>query len=160
MQDHLFTTGTGADLTPPQVVSTNPPSGATGVGTNVVLQATFDRPIDPLLVGGATVYLRTSSSGTPVSTVLNISQDSKSITLTLHNLSGYNQFVRVTRRTKRQREKANSPVVQVVQLESPLERLSDCRTVPYLRFFLVRNEEVVGSNPISSTKIQRSGPET
>ena len=46
-----------------------------------------------------------------------------------------------------------SPVVQVVQLESPLERLSDCRTVPYLRFFLVRNEEAGGSNPISSTKI-------
>jgi len=82
MQDHLFATGTGADLTPPQVVSTNPPSGATGVGTNVVLQATFDRPTDPLLVGGASVYLRTNSSGTPVSTVLNISQDSKSITLT------------------------------------------------------------------------------
>jgi hypothetical protein len=58
-----------------------------------------------------------------------------------------NQFVRVTRRTKRQREKANSPVVQVVQLESPLERLSDCRTVPYLRFFLVRNEEAEASNP-------------
>jgi hypothetical protein len=49
------------------------------------------------------------------------------------------------------KKKANSPVVQVVQLESPLERLSDCRTVPYLRFFLVRNEEAVGSNPISST---------
>src|SRR5580693_9791862 len=45
-----------------------------------------------------------------------------------------------------------SPVVQVVQLESPLERLSDCRTVPYLRFFLVRNEEAGGSNPLSSTK--------
>jgi hypothetical protein len=44
MQNHLFTKETGADLTPPQVVSTNPPSGATGVGTNVVLQATFDRP--------------------------------------------------------------------------------------------------------------------
>jgi hypothetical protein len=67
------------------------------------------------------------------------------------NASG-NQFVRVTRRTKRQREKANSPVVQVVQLESPLERLSDCRTVPYLRFFLVRNEEAGGSNPLSSTR--------
>src|SRR5271167_2967976 len=67
------------------------------------------------------------------------------------DLSGYNQFVRVTRRTKRQREKANSPVVQVVQLESPLERVSDCRTVPYLRFFLVRNEEAGGSNPLSST---------
>jgi hypothetical protein len=53
------------------------------------------------------------------------------------------------------KKKANSPVVQVVQLESPLERLSDCRTVPYLRFFPVRNEEVVGSNPISSTKSQK-----
>ena len=74
------------------------------------------------------------------------------------DLSGYNQFVRVARRTKRQREKANSPVVHVVQLESPLERLSDCRTVPYLRFFLVRNEEVVGSNPISSTKIKLTQP--
>ena len=71
------------------------------------------------------------------------------------DLSGYNQFVRVTRRTKRQREKANSPVVQVVQLESPLERLSDCRTVPYLRFFLVRNEEAGGSNPLSSTIFQK-----
>jgi hypothetical protein len=54
---------------------------------------------------------------------------------------------------KRQREKVNSPVVQVVQLESLLERLSDCRTVPYLRFFLVRNEEVAGSIPVSSTKL-------
>jgi hypothetical protein len=54
---------------------------------------------------------------------------------------------------KRQREKANSPVVQVVQLESLLERLSDCCTVPYLRFFLVRNEEAGGSNPLSSTKL-------
>jgi hypothetical protein len=69
------------------------------------------------------------------------------------DLSGYNQFARVARRTKRQREKANSPVVHVVQLESPLERLSDCRTVPYLRFFLVRNEEVAGSIPVSSTKV-------
>src|SRR4029077_2205512 len=42
---------------------------------------------------------------------------------------------------------------RVVQLESPLERLSDCRTVPYLRFFLVRNEEVAGSIPVSSTKL-------
>ena len=52
----------------------------------------------------------------------------------------------------KEREKANSAVVQVVQLEGPLERLSDCRTVPYLRFFLVRNEEAGGSNPLSSTR--------
>jgi hypothetical protein len=67
-----------------------------------------------------------------------------------------NQFVRVTRRTKRQGEKANSPVVQVVQLESPLERLSDCCTMPYLRFFLVRSEEAGGSSPLSSTIFSRS----
>ena len=53
------------------------------------------------------------------------------------------------------KKKANSPVVQAVQLESPLERLSDCRTVPYLRFFLVRNEEAEGSNPLSSTISQK-----
>jgi hypothetical protein len=47
---------------------------------------------------------------------------------------------------------SNTPVVQVVQLESLPERLSDCRTVPYLRFFLVRNEEAEGSNPFSSTR--------
>jgi len=35
------------------------------------------------------------------------------------DLSGYNQFVRVTRRRKRQREKANSPVCQVCQLRAP-----------------------------------------
>ena len=29
-------------------------------------------------------------------------------------------------------------------MEGPLERLSDSRTVPYLRFFLVRNEEALG----------------
>ena len=53
------------------------------------------------------------------------------------------------------KKRANSPVVQVVHLEGPLERLSDCRTVPYLRFFLVRNEEVGGSSPLSSTKFQK-----
>ena len=55
-------------------------------------------------------------------------------------------------------DKSKEPVVQVVQLESLPERLTDCRTVPYLRFFRVRNEEVVGSNPISSTKIQKTFP--
>ena len=54
------------------------------------------------------------------------------------------------------KKKANSTVVQaqVVQLEGLLERLSDCRIVPYLRFFLVRNEEAEGSNPFPSTRFQ------
>jgi hypothetical protein len=47
------------------------------------------------------------------------------------------------------------PVVRVVQFRAPLKNLSDCDAAPYLRFFLVRNEEVVGSNPISSTIFQK-----
>jgi len=57
------------------------------------------------------------------------------------------QKIRQPPTAEKMKKKANSPVVQIVQLEGPLERLSDCRTVPYLRFFLVRNEEAGGSNP-------------
>jgi hypothetical protein len=45
------------------------------------------------------------------------------------------------------------PVVRVVQFRAPLKNLSDCDAAPYLRFFLVRNEEVAGSIPVSSTKL-------
>jgi len=76
-----FTTGTGADLTSPQVVSVNPPYGATGVGTNVVLQVTFNKPIDPLLVTNLTFYLRNSSNGA-VTVTLGVSRDLKTVTLT------------------------------------------------------------------------------
>ena len=51
------------------------------------------------------------------------------------------------------KKKANSPVVRVVQFRAPLKNLSDCDAAPYLRFFLVRNEEVAGSIPVSSTKL-------
>ena len=50
---------------------------------------------------------------------------------------------------KRQTEKANRVVVQ---FESPLERLSDCRTVPYLRFFLVRNATYLESPKVGARK--------
>jgi hypothetical protein len=49
------------------------------------------------------------------------------------------------------------PVVRVVQFRAPLKNLSDCDAAPYLRFFLVRNEEVGGSNPLPSTIFQK-GP--
>jgi hypothetical protein len=42
-------------------------------------------------------------------------------------------------------------------IQSLSKNLSDCGTVPYHRFFLVRNEEVVGSNPISSTRFKKTG---
>jgi hypothetical protein len=47
------------------------------------------------------------------------------------------------------------PVVRVVQFRAPLKNLSDCDAAPYLRFFLVRNEEAGGSNPLSSTISQK-----
>ena len=47
------------------------------------------------------------------------------------------------------------PVVRVVQFRAPLKNLSDCDAAPYLRFFLVRNEEAGGSNPLSSTIFQK-----
>src|SRR5260370_4029525 len=46
------------------------------------------------------------------------------------------------------------PVVRVVPLRAPLKNLSYCDAAPYLRFFLVRNEEAGGSNPLSSTIFQ------
>ena len=39
-------------------------------------------------------------------------------------------------------------------IQKPSENLSDCSTAPYHRFFLVRNEEAGGSNPLSSTRFQ------
>lgn len=44
-----FTTGTGADLTNPQVISSNPVSGATVPNTSVIT-LNFSEPIDPLTV--------------------------------------------------------------------------------------------------------------
>ncbi|MGZ5380066.1 MAG: Ig-like domain-containing protein, partial [Mycobacterium sp.] len=47
-----------ADTTPPTVASTAPIGGATGVGTQSNVTATFSEPIDPMTLGGATFELR------------------------------------------------------------------------------------------------------
>jgi hypothetical protein len=41
--------------TAPTVVNWNPLSGATGLGTNVIIEAQFNAPIDPTTVGGVTL---------------------------------------------------------------------------------------------------------
>jgi len=46
-------------------------------------------------------------------------------------------------------------VSQVAHLRAYSKDVSGCNTAPYEFFPIVRNEEVVGSNPISSTKPQR-----
>src|SRR5205814_960416 len=45
-----FTTGSTPDLTAPTVSSTVPASGATGVGINQALNATFSEAMDPLTI--------------------------------------------------------------------------------------------------------------
>ncbi|HXN12145.1 MAG TPA: Ig-like domain-containing protein [Candidatus Acidoferrales bacterium] len=42
-----FTTGSATDTVAPTVSSTNPPNGATGVGTDASINATFDEAMDP-----------------------------------------------------------------------------------------------------------------
>ena len=53
-----FTTGATLDTTAPQVNSTNPNSGATGVPVNTSVTATFDEAIDPLSITSASFTLR------------------------------------------------------------------------------------------------------
>ena len=52
-------------------------------------------------------------------------------------------FVRGTDLADYQGEKANGAVVQMVQLESPLERLTDCSTVPFLESLEIKGYEVL-----------------
>jgi len=47
-----FTTGAGADTTPPTVLSTVPDNNATGVAVTTNISATFSEPIDPASVDG------------------------------------------------------------------------------------------------------------
>lgn len=46
-----FTTGAGADVTPPTVASVTPASGATNVPTTTSISAVFNEPIDPEVFG-------------------------------------------------------------------------------------------------------------
>ena len=46
-----FTTGSALDITPPQIVSTNPPDGAINVPVDTSIDATFDEPMLPFAGG-------------------------------------------------------------------------------------------------------------
>jgi len=57
-----FNTASAPVTTPPQVLFTVPPVGASGVLENSIIEAVFDRPLDPTSLGQVTL----SSNGTPV----------------------------------------------------------------------------------------------
>jgi len=75
-----FTTASGADLTPPQVVGVSPVNGATGVPTNAVVQIQFNKRMDPLTVTSAT-FLVVPSGGNPVAGTITVSSDGTNATL-------------------------------------------------------------------------------
>jgi hypothetical protein len=61
-----FKTGAGPDTTAPLVSATNPANGASGVGTNQNIVATFDKGMDSSTITGSTFTL-TGPGATPVS---------------------------------------------------------------------------------------------
>jgi YD repeat-containing protein len=65
-----FTTGTGIDLVPPTVVSTNPTSGQTNVPVNTTCQIVFSEPMDPAYFDpNNSLTLRTSSNAVVPATI-------------------------------------------------------------------------------------------
>ena len=63
-----FTSGAAVVTTPPEIVSTVPANGATGVPLNQAVSATFSEAMNPLTITSGTflLYQGTSASGTPI----------------------------------------------------------------------------------------------
>ena len=76
-----FTTGAGPDTTPPLVSSTNPADGASSVGTNQNIVATFDKGMNSTTLTGSTFTL-TGPGVTPVSGTVTYSTIGSTATFT------------------------------------------------------------------------------
>jgi hypothetical protein len=73
-----FTTGTAPDVTPPNVVSTDPEPNRTGVPPNREISITFSEPMDPATLSGSTISL--STGGAPLPTRVAVSGSVATIT--------------------------------------------------------------------------------
>jgi len=60
--DVVLTTSIAGDTTPPTVTSISPASGATGVGTNVVVGVTFSEAVAPATISTSTIELRDATN--------------------------------------------------------------------------------------------------
>lgn len=58
-----FSTASAADSVPPQILSFNPPNGATGIDISTAVSITFSEPVNPITVNNATFIV--SVAGTP-----------------------------------------------------------------------------------------------
>jgi RHS repeat-associated protein len=77
-----FTTGTGADTTPPTVIHVTPDDGMTGVGLNAPVALTFSKSLNPRTVTptGSTITLWVNGKPLP-STAIYVSPDGRVVTL-------------------------------------------------------------------------------
>jgi len=76
-----FTTGTGADLTPP-AVSVIPTNNATGVLRSSVIQLQFSKRIDPFMVTNSTFTVAPTSTLQPIAGNINVPADGLTATFT------------------------------------------------------------------------------
>jgi len=77
-----FTTGTGIDLTQPQVVSTTPANGASGVAASTTVQAVFSLAVDPASFDPANSFVLRDSSHNQVPATISFSGGYTTVTLT------------------------------------------------------------------------------
>ena len=77
-----FTTGAGADLTPPTVTVVSPANGATGVPTNAVIQLQFSKRVDALTVSTADFLVAPFATSIPVPGTIAVSADGLTATFT------------------------------------------------------------------------------
>ncbi len=97
-----FTTGAGADITPPTVISTTPATGAVAVPTGNALLATFSEAMDPstitnvtfnlkqglVPVPGTVVYLGVTGTFTPAASLSALTTYTATITTGVKDLAG------------------------------------------------------------------------
>ncbi len=76
-----FTTGAGADLTPPTVATVSPANGATAVATTTTIQLTFSKRIDPLTVT-ATDFTVIPSGGAAIAGTISVAANGLTATFT------------------------------------------------------------------------------
>ncbi len=75
-----FTTASAPDVTPPQVASRIPATGATGVPIDTEISVTFDEPMDPSTIDSTTFQVATGA--TPVPGTVSLSPDRLKATFT------------------------------------------------------------------------------
>jgi len=94
----IFETGTTANTTQPEIVSTVPESAATGVALNQAISVTFTEAMNPLTLNTTTflLYQGTSASGTPLQATITYDPVSFIATLKPTTLLTANTFYTAT----------------------------------------------------------------